>query len=173
MSRISNIVNEKIDFLYVDTWVDFGTGNGVTVKGLKWNTMASEKIAIDKFPQAIGDGWKFVDEMDMILNKKRDLFTSFDSIEHLTKEDGIKFLNKIEPWFRCKLFFTPRGFLQQDEITHPELVGQNPWQKHLSGWDEKDFEKFGYTTIILESFHYPQGLNRYFDAIISYKMDSL
>lgn len=171
MSRITDIIDEKIDFLYVDSWVDFGTGNGITVNELKWSTMASEKIAIDKFPQKIENNWVFVDALESILNKKRDLFSSFDSIEHLTKEDGIKFLNEIEPWFRCKLFFTPRGFLQQDETTHPELIKINPWQVHLSGWDVEDFEKFGYSTIILPNFHYPPSLNKYFDAIIAYKMD--
>jgi hypothetical protein len=173
MSRISGIINDKIDFLYVDSWVDFGTGNGVVVNELKWNSIASEKIAIEKFPQEIGNNWKFVDDLDSVLNKRRDLFSSFDSIEHLAKEEGILFLKKIEPWFRCKLFFTPRGFLQQDEITHPELMKINPWQKHLCGWDENDFAKFGYTTIILPNFHYPPSLGKYYDALIAYKIDSL
>jgi hypothetical protein len=171
MARISKIINEKIEFLYVDTWVDFGTGDGIVVKELKWNAMASEKIAIDKVLQIIGDNWKSVDELDLILNKKRDLFSSFDCIEHFTKEEGYAFLNKIEPWFRCKLFFTPRGFLQQDENTHPELIKINPWQKHLSGWNEKDFEKLGYSTIILPDFHYPPSLQKHFDGLIAYKIN--
>lgn len=171
MGRISKIINEKIDFGPINSWVDFGTGNGVVVKSLKWNSMASEKIAIEKFPQEIGDEWKLIDDLNIILNQKRDLFSAFDCIEHLIKEDGWFFLKKIEPWFKYKLFFTPRGFLKQDEITHPELVKNNPWQKHLSGWDENDFESLGYKTIILKNFHYPQGLNKYYDALIAYKID--
>jgi hypothetical protein len=171
MSRLSDIINSRIDFPDVNTWVDFGTGNGKTVKDMNWDKTAKHKIAIDKFPQLFGDDWKNINEIDLILNNKWDLFTSFDSIEHLTKIEGEILLKKIDPWFKYKLFFTPRGFLQQDETTHPELIKENPWQKHISGWDENDFNRFGYTSIILSNFHYPLGLNKYFDAIISYKID--
>ena len=171
MSRLSDIINRDIDFTNIYTWVDFGTGNGSVVKELKWNIEAIEKIAIDKYPQPIGDNWTFADELDDVLFKKRDLFTSIDSIEHLIREDGEKLIDKIDKHFKYKLFFTPRGFLKQDETTHPDLIRINPWQKHLCGWDVEDFTKFGYTTMILDRFHYPPSLGKYFDALISYKID--
>jgi hypothetical protein len=171
MQRISKIVNEKIKFENITSWVDLGTGNGKVVTGLKWNNNAKEKIAIEKYPQPI-NGWSFVDELDDVLDTKRDLFTSFDCIEHITREDGIDLINKIDNKFKYKLFFTPRGFLKQDEETHPELMKINPWQKHLSGWDVEDFEKFGYKVIVLDSFHKrPAGHKKDFDAIIAYKID--
>lgn len=173
MSRLTDFINNnnKLDFGHIFSWVDFGTGNGVVVKTLKWNSMAIKKIGIDKINQNIGDGWIFYETIDEILVEKRDLFTSFDSIKHLTKEAGIDFINRVDGWFYYKLFFTPRGFLKQDEETHPDLIKTNPWQKHLSGWDVDDFNKLGYKTIVLPNFHYPPSLNKYFDAIIAYKIN--
>ena len=171
MARITNIINKEIDFNDIITWVDFGSGDGAVVKELKWNKTAKEKISIDKFPQNFGNDWKFVDEIDNILDKKRDLFTSFDCIEHLEKKDGENFIKKIDKYFKYKLFFTPRGFLRQDETTHPELMKINPWQKHLSGWEEDDFKNFGYKIKVLKNFHNPQGHNKMFDALIAYKID--
>lgn len=173
MSRLTDFINthEEFNFYPVYRWVDFGTGNGIVVNNLKWNEIASEKIAIDKINQNIKNGWQFYGEIDVILNIKRDLFTSFDCIEHFSKNDGIDFIKKIDEWFKFKLFFTPRGFLKQDEETHPELIKINPWQIHLSGWDVDDFNDLGYETIILPKFHYPPSLGKYFDAIIAYKIN--
>ena len=173
MARISKIINNKIDFNGVNSWVDFGTGDGTVVKELKWNRIAKYKYAIEKYKQEIGDNWQFVDNLeDLFINdNKYDLFTAFDCIEHLTKEDGLNLLKYIEDKFNKKLFFTPRGFLRQDETTHPKLISENPWQKHISGWDENDFKKFNYETIILSDFHKPSGYNKQFDALMAYKIN--
>lgn len=171
MQRISKIVNEKLNFSNINSWVDLGTGNGNVVVNLKWNKSAKEKIAIDKHPQLFSHNWKFVDNLDNIKEKK-DLFTSFDCIEHMTKENGFDLLKKIDKQFKYKIFFTPKGFLKQDEETHPELIKINPWQKHLSGWTSKDFKNMGYKVIILKNFHQkPVGYNRNFDAILAYKIN--
>ena len=97
-----------------------------------------------------------------------DLFTAFDSIEHLTKEEGNILIGTALANF-CKLIiFTPSGFLRQDETTHPELLKTNPWQLHKSGWTEQEFIDLGFKTILLKDFHEPQGLPNKFDAIIAY-----
>lgn len=169
MSRLGDKINSEIQFDNISSWVDFGTGNGFIVREMVWNKTAVDKISVDKFPQYFAEDWTFVKELDDILDKKRDLFTAIDVIEHLTKEDGISLLQKIDKWFKNKLICTPRGFLRQDETTHPELMKENPWQKHISGWDVEDFHKLGYQVIILSSFHYPTGHNRSFDAILAFK----
>ena len=171
MSRLSEIVNDKVPISNINSWVDLGSGNGNVVQELKWNNEAKIKISIDKYPQKFSTEWIFVDDFDIILNKNYDLFTAIDMIEHLPKEDGINLINKIDKYFNNKMFFTPKGFLRQDETTHPELIAANPWQKHISGWDVTDFNNLGYETILLKDFHYPRGLNKYFDAIIAYKMN--
>ena len=171
MTRIGQIINKKIEFGNINSWIDFGTGNGNVVKSLKWNEIVEKKIAIDKFPQEIGDGWEHVDSLEELLSSNWDLFTSFDSIEHLKKTDGIFLLKQINAVFKYKLFVTPRGFLRQDETTHPELIKQNPWQKHLSGWEINDFKNYGYKVETVSDFHTPAGLNKKFDALIAYKID--
>jgi hypothetical protein len=172
MQRISKIVNDKLNFSGIKSWVDLGTGNGNVVIDLKWNKSAAEKYAIDKYPQSFGHNWKFVDELSDVIDVKKDLFTSFDCIEHMTKEDGNKLIDDVDAAFKYKVFFTPKGFLKQDEETHPLLMKENPWQKHLSGWTVKDFEDKGYKVIVLENFHQrPKGHNRNFDAILAYKVD--
>ncbi len=62
-----------------------------------------------------------------------------DLIEHLTKEDGAKLLEKMEAIASKKIIiFTPNGFLAQ-----PGHDG-NPWQEHKSGWSAQEMQALGY-----------------------------
>jgi len=70
---------------------------------------------------------------------KIDAVIMIQSIEHLTKVDGLKVLSKIESW-ASKLIIveTPNGFVFQ------EPTESNPWQKHLSGLCKEDFRSVGF-----------------------------
>lgn len=73
--------------------------------------------------------------------KSFDAVIAIDVIEHLKKGDGIKFLRDLEWIAREKIIIlTPSGFMYQGP------VGGNPFQVHLSGWNAKDFKKYGYKT---------------------------
>ena len=172
MARITQIINKKIDLNGdIKSWVDYGSGDGKVIKGLKWNQHNIKKISIEKKPIIFDDGWEFSENLNNTLKQygKMDLFTSFDCIEHLNKKDGVELINHVCENFKHVIFFTPKGFLQQDEKTHPQLIKNNPWQKHLSGWNKKEFEDLGFKVIILKNFHNPDGVAGLWDALIAYK----
>lgn len=63
---------------------------------------------------------------------------SFDAVvltevlEHLPEEKGYDILRRSERWAKKKIIVsTPNGFISQ------KAVDNNPYQKHLSGWDYK------------------------------------
>ncbi len=74
-----------------------------------------------------------------IADKSFDTIVAFDLIEHVTKEQGLELLKNIEKIAKHSVvIYTPNGFLPQGEFDN------NPFQKHLSGWDFEEMEKLGY-----------------------------
>lgn len=81
-------------------------------------------------------------------NKIEDLefpANSFDAVillevlEHLTEETGYEILNKMEIWASKKIILsTPNGYFEQD------TQDDNPFQRHLSGWNLEKLEKSGF-----------------------------
>ena len=167
--QILYFLNKELNLPSINSWVDFGIGNGRFVKNLRWERSVINKIGIDKVPHPIKN-WTVVEKLDDLFTKQRDLFTSFDSIEHLEKEEGLELLHNIDKVFKYKIFITPYGFSIQDETTLPNLIKRNPWQKHLSGWVSEDFEKFGFKTKIFEKYHVPVGHNQLSDVLLAYKI---
>jgi hypothetical protein len=167
LARITKIINKNINIENINSWVDFGTGDGKVVKTLKWNN-CEEKIAIDKYRgnNVLDSSWKWQDDIWGVTGEK-DLLTMFDVIEHLKKDMGYEFIKKAKNKFKNIIIFTPKGFLIQDETTHPEEIKENPWMKHLSGWSEEDFRKINFEVTVLKDFHYPKGVNKRWDAIIA------
>jgi SAM-dependent methyltransferase len=71
-----------------------------------------------------------------------DCVVALDLIEHLTKEDGNKLIDKMEVIAKEKVvIFTPNGLLPQGEWDN------NPWQVHKSGWSTEEMRKRGYDVI--------------------------
>ncbi len=63
-----------------------------------------------------------------------------DVIEHLHKEDGLKFLKDLERIAKKKvIIFTPNGFVPQEPFE------SNPWQVHYSGWTVEEMKHYGYS----------------------------
>jgi len=70
---------------------------------------------------------------------------SFDAVilievlEHLPPSVGRKIIKNAGKWAKKKLVITsPNGFVEQ------KAVDNNPWQKHLSGWDYKKMRSLGF-----------------------------
>ena len=62
--------------------------------------------------------------------KSFDAVLAIDLIEHLTKEDGLRLIEKMGRWARKKVIITtPNGFLWQDGYDN------NLLQVHRSGWN--------------------------------------
>lgn len=68
-----------------------------------------------------------------------DAVVSFELVEHLTKEEGLRLIANMERWARKKVIIsTPAGYVPQD------AVGHNPHQRHMSGWDKAELEELGF-----------------------------
>ena len=68
-----------------------------------------------------------------------DAVLALELVEHLTKEEGAKLIEKMEKWAIKKIIIsTPNRFLQQDEYDN------NPLQIHKSGWSVEEFRKLGF-----------------------------
>lgn len=170
MNRISNLVNKNIKLDNINTWLDIGTGNGVVVSDLHLNNdSVTTKIACDIniLPNnVLSSKWRWITDYKQAFKEieKFDLITLFDVIEHFDKEQGKEFLKEVESHTNHIILFTPEGFLQQDKVTHP---GISEGMIHRSGWEIKDFE--GYNVLHFPNYHYPQGLNKWFNALLVYK----
>jgi len=71
-----------------------------------------------------------------------DACIALDVIEHLAKDDGLKLMQDMESIAKKRvIFFTPSGFLPQRHAAKDDL------QAHLSGWDAKEMEQYGYQVI--------------------------
>jgi hypothetical protein len=172
MKRINKIIN---NFVEIDddikVSVDIGTNDGKVASGHKWNTKNVKKYAIDKHinqNSVLDNTWIVADSIDDV-EDNIDIVSLTDVIEHIEKEDGFKFLDKLESVSRIVVISTPNGFLRQDETTHPELIKENPYMKHLSGWSQEDFIERGYHVKVIDNFHTPEGINEKFGVIVAYK----
>lgn len=66
------------------------------------------------------------------LNGMYDVALCSDGIEHLSKADGLKLLDRMTRLSRKRIIFTPLGdYIVEPDTTDPE--------KHKSGWLPKDF----------------------------------
>ena len=72
-----------------------------------------------------------------------DVVTTFDSIEHMTKADGLLFLEQAQVIARQSVMVsTPLGFYPQNYDDPTLTINGVPylhWETHLSGWTPNDF----------------------------------
>lgn len=74
------------------------------------------------------------------IGRKYDVVVANHILEHLTKKDGVRFLNKIEKIAKKRVIIAlPIGNLPQDEYD------ENSYQLHRSAWLPGDFISRGYT----------------------------
>lgn len=71
--------------------------------------------------------------------KSFDAVIMIDVLEHLSKQDALELIKKMNTWAKKKIIIlTPRGFM------HQENVDNNHLQDHLSGWEVKEFKDLGF-----------------------------
>jgi hypothetical protein len=83
-----------------------------------------------------------------------DTIVLLDVIEHLTKHDGQRLLEKTVLAARSQVVvFTPLGFMPQAAEGDKDAwgLGGVDWQVHRSGWEPSDFP--GWTVIACPDFH--------------------
>ena len=68
-----------------------------------------------------------------------DAVLAFEVVEHLTKEDALQLISKMEKWARKKVVITtPNGFMFQASYD------DNAYQVHKTGFSIDEFSKIGY-----------------------------
>lgn len=71
--------------------------------------------------------------------KSFDAVVALDVLEHLTAEEGLALILKMEKWAKKKIIvFTPNGYVWQDGFDN------NPLQEHKSGWGVEELERLGF-----------------------------
>lgn len=129
------------------TVLDVGCGKDSPVQYFK---SKKELVGIEAHEQAIKEAKRKkihkeyykrnVMDIDKLFAKNSfDAVIALDLIEHLSKKDGKKLINKMEDIAKKKVIvFTPNGFLPQAPYEG------NPFQEHLSGWTVEEMKKRGY-----------------------------
>ena len=135
------------------TILDLGTADGalmeVLSKGHKWNITGID--IYDKWLK-LAEKKKVYKELKKgdlnpickkFIRKKRkfDVVFCSQTIEHINRKKGEELLDLSEKLAKKRIVFgTPRGYMYQPK----EFLGENPYQRHKSGWKEEDFLKRGY-----------------------------
>jgi len=132
-----------------DSVLDVGCGPVSTLRCFGFKHLTG----IEGYPPSLETAKKNATHDQLILGDIRELDRLFkpgqfeaciavDVIEHLTKEDGLKLIEGMERIAsRQVILSTPNGFLPQRHAEKDDL------QEHLSGWDTKEMEGFGYRVI--------------------------
>jgi len=149
---VADIFWEVCKDMEIESFIDVGTGLTGVVGLHYWQKKGiKRKYALDIFKiRDLPSGWEpiIMDARRMAESfppKSIDIVQACDFIEHLTKEDGLKWLQDCEAIARkAILIFTPIGFV--DNKPGENLYPDNPHQKHLSGWTYEEFEKLGFKT---------------------------
>jgi len=125
------------------TALDLGCGDYSPIQ----NVTLSYSVGVDAFKPSLKESKRRGIHYEYVLadvreiefkDKSFDAVLALDLIEHLTKEDGIKLIEKMERWARKKvIIFTPNGFLCQ-------RGNSNPFQTHRSGWNCNELKGLGF-----------------------------
>ncbi|HTX60350.1 MAG TPA: class I SAM-dependent methyltransferase [Verrucomicrobiae bacterium] len=123
--------------------IDVGCG---TDSRLQYANFRGRTIGADAYPPALSpkhplhDEYVRCDLRDFTYPEKSvDACVLLDVIEHLTKEDGWRLVDRLERIARKRVIVaTPNGFLPQPPSA------DNPFQEHISGWETHELREQGY-----------------------------
>ena len=134
-----------------ESLLDIGCGTATPLA--KLSTRPRLLVGVDGFQPSIDisranhlhDDYVKCDLLDIDTHFTPDSFdvtVALDVIEHFSKDDGLRLLQKMEAIAKQRvLIFTPNGFLPQNEHSG------NILQRHLSGWSAREMEDMGYRVI--------------------------
>lgn len=130
----------------LQTGLDVGCGEYSVLTALR--PFGFRSVGIDVWPGQIEkvrrlnahDEYIVGDVRTLDLGRQFDVVVLNHVIEHVTRDEGVELLRRLEGIARRLLVVsTPNGFLEQVP------VDGNPFQRHWSGWFPHDFEARGYT----------------------------
>jgi hypothetical protein len=167
-SDVSNVpfVIDELVKLDPESILDIGVGFG------KWGCLAREYLEVPRhrfdradwrvridgieiFPGYRNPTWSsFYDEvllgnaLDILptLDFRYDVIVACDVLEHLDRDDGIRFIDLVRRSARHAIITTPAAFWSQDEEAE-----HNEHEQHLSVWSWADFEGMATRAVELQS----------------------
>jgi len=164
----------------ITSWLDVGGGNGIASTTMDLNfkvfhdSNGQRKVCVDPKGWESGRDWKIIRELYnedcSVWNDHFDVVSCLDTIEHLPKEEGEKWLDHFEEVAdRLIIIFTPDGFLPQGPEQDPEKFDE--LEKHRSGWCAEDFLKRGYCVYRTpKDFHHnPTGVIGDWSALLCWR----
>ena len=177
IKRTLKIIKRKLDILYrivfgkyryelekavgeSKSLLDVGCGRNSPIRGFSDQLYC---VGVDAFAPSIErsraseihDDYQMCDVLeidDHFEAESFDCVVALDLIEHLTHEDVLSLLAKMEAIARYKVIvFTPNGFLPQ------EAYDDNPGQIHKSGWTVDQMQRLGYEVIGINGLKHFRG----------------
>lgn len=139
------------------TVLDVGCGSWSPLANVKKNFYSVgidiHKPSIEEIQKKkIHDEYKIGDvlRIDKLFKPKSfDAVIALDVVEHFKKKEGLDLIKQMETIAKKKvIILTPYGFT----IQHP--VDGNPFQAHKSGWEIRDFKKYGYKVYGMRGFRF-------------------
>lgn len=139
------------DFISV---LDLGCGDGSFISNvLKGERKKVVGVDIHKESLEKAKKLKFYKELiranvlklpSRLRRRKFDVVISSQVLEHLSKKEGVKFLNEMERLAKKRIVVsTPSGFIEYTPIEKKEE--NNPYQRHRSGWKISELKNLGFT----------------------------
>ncbi len=155
MKDVADLLWDVIRDMEIESIIDVGTGvNGVVGLHYLEKKNINRKYAIDIYSiKPLPTDWipVIMDARCLLTRfgeRSVDIITAYDFIEHLSKEDGIKWLNAAEKIAKKLIFlFTPIS--KNGEIPLSPSAGlrpENVYENHQSGWTYEEFEQLGFET---------------------------
>lgn len=146
-----------------ETVLDMGCSIGYRMELLKENQIKLTGIDVWEPSYRLARQKGIYDEVilgnvvDYKFKEKYDVILLLYTLEHLTRGEGMKVLDKIEKIAKKKIFITiPCGFMKQEAFS--DTSGEfNPFQEHKSGNWEEELLKRGYIIRGLDGW---KGLRR-------------
>lgn len=133
------------------TVLDVGCGQGIPMKSLNMHYKFKKTVGVDLFDEYLKQCKKEHIHTDYVKKDVRKISykqKSFDTVmclqvvEHLTKKDAWKLVEKMEKIAKRQIIIaTPIGHLDHDEVDHNHL------QLHKSFFYPEEFEKKGYAIV--------------------------
>jgi len=164
----------------VESWLDVGGGNGEASTQMSLNSKIPTKVCVD--PKAwVNDLELLGEETDWKKYRVKynnrcpawkedfDIITCLDTIEHVDKKTGEKWLDNFEKHAkRLIIVFTPNGFLPQGPEQGEKF---DKLEEHVSGWEVEDFLSRGYCVYRTpgDFHHNPTGIEGDWAAILAWK----
>ena len=149
---MADYVVELCGDMEVESVVDVGTGvKGVVAQGF-WEKRIPRGYAVDIWTiKPLPPPWQPILDNALRLEKFLDLKSvdivqNFGFLEHLTKEDGYRFLQIAERVARKLVILSAATYVHGACPDYKVKMDGNPYHYYHSTWHWKDFEELGYET---------------------------